>query len=63
LRWRRLAGALEETAAARGPPGPLHAFIAQSHRPGAEAEVDFGDVKVCLAGEQVTCVVFPMRLS
>jgi hypothetical protein len=25
--------------------------------------VDFGDVKVRLAGEQVTCFVFAMRLS
>lgn len=43
--------------------GAVRAFIPQSHRPGAEAEVDFGDVKVCLAGEQVTCFVFAMRLS
>ncbi|MEU6192313.1 IS21 family transposase [Streptomyces sp. NPDC047061] len=43
--------------------GVVHAFIPQSHRPGAEAEVDFGDVKVRLAGEQVTCFVFAMRLS
>ncbi|MDG9710590.1 MFS transporter [Streptomyces sp. DH10] len=43
--------------------GVVHAFIPQSHRPGAEAEADFGDVKVRLAGEQVTCFVFAMRLS
>ncbi|MGR4853966.1 hypothetical protein ACIPTS_34100 [Streptomyces sp. LARHCF252] len=43
--------------------GVVHAFIPQSHRPGAEAEVDFGDMKVRLAGEQVTCFVFAMRLS
>lgn len=43
--------------------GVVHAFIPQSHRPGAEAEVDFGDVKVRLAGELVTCFVFAMRLS
>jgi hypothetical protein len=29
---------------------------------GAEAEVDFGDVKVRLAGELVTCYLFAMRL-
>lgn len=29
--------------------GVVHAFIPQFHRPGAEAEVDFGDVKVGLA--------------
>jgi hypothetical protein len=34
--------------------GSAQAFIVQSHQPGAEAEVDFGDVKVRLAGELVT---------
>lgn len=43
--------------------GPVEAFIAQSHRPGAEAEVDFGDVTVRLAGEQVICYLFSLRLS
>jgi transposase len=43
--------------------GPVNAFIPQTHRPGAEAEVDFGDVKVRLAGELVTCYLFAMRLS
>ncbi|MGJ6969820.1 hypothetical protein ACSDR0_48910 [Streptosporangium sp. G11] len=43
--------------------GPVEAFIPQSHRPGAEAEVDFGDVTVRLAGEQVTCYLFSLRLS
>jgi hypothetical protein len=43
--------------------GVVHAFIPRSHRPAAEAEVDSGDVKVCLAGEQATGVVFAMRLS
>ncbi|MGI5430379.1 Mu transposase domain-containing protein [Streptomyces sp. CA-179760] len=43
--------------------GAVQAFIPRSHRPGAEAEVDFGDVKVRLAGELVTCFVFAMRLS
>jgi transposase len=42
--------------------GPVDAFIPQTHRPGAEAEVDFGDVKVRLAGELVTCYLFAMRL-
>ena len=35
----------------------------QTHRPGAEAEVDFGDVVVRLAGEQVKCYLFAFRLS
>jgi hypothetical protein len=43
--------------------GVVDAFIPRSHRPAAEAEVDSGDVKVWLAGAQVTCVVFAMRLS
>jgi transposase len=42
--------------------GPVNAFIPQTHRPGAEAEVDFGDVKVRLVGELVTCYLFAMRL-
>ncbi|MFC7593429.1 IS21 family transposase [Nonomuraea antimicrobica] len=45
--------------------GPVEAFITQSHRPGveAEAEVDFGDVTIRLAGELVRCVMFSLRLS
>jgi transposase len=43
--------------------GPPAAFVPQSHRPGAEAEVDFGDVTVRLRGEQVTCSLFAFRLS
>ncbi|MEU1194507.1 hypothetical protein [Streptomyces sp. NPDC005859] len=42
--------------------GPVNAFIPQTQRPGVEAEVDFGDVKVRLAGELVTCHLFAMRL-
>lgn len=43
--------------------GPAEVFIPQSHRPGAEAEVDFGDVAIRLAGELVTCTMFALRLS
>jgi hypothetical protein len=35
--------------------GPAEVFIPQSHRPGAEAEVDFGEIVVRLAGELVSC--------
>ncbi|MEW9522220.1 IS21 family transposase, partial [Streptomyces tubercidicus] len=42
---------------------PVEAFVPQSHQPGMEAEVDFGDVKVWLAGELVTCYLFSFRLS
>lgn len=44
-------------------PGPVEAFVPQSHRPGVEAEVDFGDVTVRLAGQTVTCYLFSFRLS
>jgi transposase len=43
--------------------GPAEVFLPQSHRPGAEAEVDFGEVAVRLAGEQVNCFLFCFRLS
>ncbi len=34
------------------------AFVPQTHLPGAEAEVDFGDVWVELAGELTKCFLF-----
>ncbi|MER6693576.1 IS21 family transposase [Streptomyces minutiscleroticus] len=43
--------------------GVMEAFVPQTHKPGAEAEVDFGDVTVRLAGELVTCYLFAFRLS
>jgi transposase len=43
--------------------GPVNVFFPQSHRPGAEAEVDFGEVTVNLRGEPVTCMLFAFRLS
>ncbi len=43
--------------------GAVDAFVPQTHKPGAEAEVDFGDVTVRLAGELVTCYLFAFRLS
>jgi transposase len=42
---------------------PLEAFVPQTHQPGHEAEVDFGDVTVRLGGELVTCYLFSFRLS
>src|SRR5665811_808515 len=38
-------------------------FIPQTHKPGAEAEVDFGEFYTTLAGQQVKCWMFVMRLS
>lgn len=39
------------------------AFVPQSHLPGAEAEVDFADVWIELAGESTKCFLFTFRLS
>jgi transposase len=39
------------------------AFVPQEHAPGAEAEVDFGDVYVMLAGVKTRCHMFAFRLS
>ncbi|MFI8829141.1 hypothetical protein [Streptomyces sp. NPDC053431] len=52
----------------RGDPagGPARVWstrVPQTHRPGAEAEVDFGDVTVKLAGELVACYLFACRVS
>ena len=51
--------------AARGPGGGrgLDGFVPQVREPGAEAEVDFGDVTVRLAGVLVKCYLFAFRLS
>lgn len=38
-------------------------FIPQEHAPGAEAEVDFGEVWVVLAGVKTKCHMFVFRLS
>lgn len=38
-------------------------FVPQEHAPGAEAEVDFGDVWVVLAGVKTKCQLFAFRLS
>jgi transposase len=46
--------------AGRGPP---QVFIPQAHRPGQDAEVDFGDVYVDLAGVRTLCYMFVFRLS
>jgi transposase len=51
-----------EIAAAAGR-GTETAFVLQTHLPGAEAEVDFGDVQVRLAGEMTKCFLFTLRLS
>ena len=39
------------------------AFVPQTHEPGAEAEVDFGNVWLHLDGELTRCALFTLRLS
>ncbi len=51
-----------EIAAAAGR-GTETAFVLQTHLPGSEAEVDFGDVWIRLAGEMTKCFLFTLRLS
>ncbi|KQM82398.1 IS21 family transposase [Agromyces sp. Leaf222] len=41
----------------------LEAFVPQLHAPAAEAEVDFGEVWVVLAGVKTKCHMFTFRLS
>jgi hypothetical protein len=43
--------------------GPAEVFVPQTHRPGAEAEVDFGDVWVALGGVSTKCYLFTFRMS
>lgn len=51
--------------AAEAREGRVHpeGMVPQVHEPGAEAEVDFADVWVRLAGEPVKCHLFTLRLS
>ncbi|MFD8743420.1 IS21 family transposase [Streptomyces sp. NPDC059616] len=57
---RYVSGREPEILAASGK-APVEAFVPQTHLPGHEAEVDFGDVTVRLAGELVTCYLFSLR--
>ena len=41
----------------------LDGFVPQAREPGAEAEVDFGDVTVELGGQLTRCFMFAFRLS
>ena len=43
--------------------GPAKVFIPQHHPPGLEAEVDFGELWVRLAGVLVRCYLFAFRMS
>lgn len=41
----------------------VEVFVPQQHRPGEEAEVDFGELFVDLAGVRTRCYLFVLRLS
>jgi len=56
---RRAEIAAEDEGGAVG----LAGFVPQVREPGAEAEVDFGDVTVELAGQLARCFMFGFRLS
>ena len=53
----------EITAEDRDGAEGLAGFVPQAREPGAEAEVDFGDVTVELAGQLSRCFLFAYRLS
>ncbi|HEY5984936.1 MAG TPA: IS21 family transposase, partial [Streptosporangiaceae bacterium] len=53
----------EIEAERRGSAGSVAGFVPQAKEPGAEAEVDFGDAAVCVAGQLVACHLFAYRLS
>jgi transposase len=53
----------EIAAEVRAGAGGVDGFVPQAKEPGAEAEVDFGDVMVELAGELARCYLFAYRLS
>ncbi|WP_040815793.1 IS21 family transposase [Nocardia concava] len=42
---------------------PAQVFVPQSHRPGMEAEVDFGEIVIRLRGDLVRCYLFALRMS
>src|ERR1035437_3255666 len=46
-----------------GRAGSMAGFVPQAKEPGAEAEVDFGEVAVDLAGQLTRCWMFAYRLS
>src|ERR1700737_3012115 len=43
--------------------GPAQVFIPRTHKPGAEAEVDFGEVVILLRGPLVTAHLLAFRMS
>jgi hypothetical protein len=43
--------------------GAVNVFFRKTHRPAADAEVEFGEVAINLRGEIVNCMLFAFRLS
>jgi transposase len=60
---RRPQIAVEAAARAAAGSGVVDGFVPQQHPPGAEAEVDFADLWVRLAGQMTKCFLFTLRLS
>ena len=60
---RRAQLAAEAAARDSARAGVVAGFVPQHHPPGAEAEVDFADLWVRLAGEMTKCFLFTLRLS
>ncbi|MGI5132489.1 IS21 family transposase [Pseudonocardia sp. CA-107938] len=60
-RRREIAAAAAAREVARA--GVVAGFVPQYHRPGAEAEVDFADLWVRLAGVMTKCFLCTLRLS
>ena len=60
---RRRAEIAAEDRGQDGGLAGLAGFVPQAREPGAEAEVDFGDVTVELGGQLTRCFMFAFRLS
>ncbi|MFF0087762.1 hypothetical protein ACFYR1_50380 [Streptomyces canus] len=56
-----VAARRKEIAAQAG--APVEAFVTRHNALGADAEVDFGDVYVDLAGQRTRCYLFAFRLA
>jgi transposase len=60
---RRPQLAAETAARDAARAGVVAGFVPQCHPPGAEAEVDFADLWVRLAGQMTKCFLFTLRMS
>ncbi|MFC9817397.1 hypothetical protein ACFVJM_35705 [Streptomyces virginiae] len=60
--WDYVSRRRREIAEAAGA-APTAGFVIRHNRPGMDAEVDFGEAWVDLAGERTKCFVFALRLA